>query len=106
MTPCLVVETPRWLISPEQRVVSQFFFLFKLIMSKLTENNQPDLAMSQECENRCIFAMLVVMCVTKQIDGFLSGLDAEGRDFYAQIWDSLCITPVGVLFNRPNFDGK
>ena len=40
-------------------------------MSKLTENKQPDLAMSQECENRCIFAMLVVMCVTKQIDGFL-----------------------------------
>jgi hypothetical protein len=75
-------------------------------MKKLTANKQPDLAMSQECENRCIFAMLVVMCVTKQNDGFLSGLDAEGRDFYAQIWDSLCITPVGVLFNRPNFDGK
>ena len=49
--------------------------------------------MSQECENRCIFAMLVVMCVTKQIDGFLSGLDAEDRDFFAQIWDSHCITP-------------
>lgn len=75
-------------------------------MSKLTENNQQDLAMSQECENRCIFAMLVVMCVTKQIDGFLSGLDAEDRDFFAQIWDSHCITPVGALFNRPNFDGK
>lgn len=75
-------------------------------MSKSKENNQPNLAMSQECENRCIFAMLVVMCVTKQIDGFLSGLDAEDRDFFAQIWDSHCITPVGALFNRPNFDGK
>ena len=75
-------------------------------MENLTVKNQPDLAMSQECENRCIFAMLVVMCVTKQIDGFLSGLDAEDRDFFAQIWDSHCITPVGALFHRPNFNGK
>lgn len=75
-------------------------------MKNLTVNNQPDLAMSQECEERCIFAMLVVMCVTKQIDGFLSGLDSEGRAFYSQIWDAHSITPVGVLFHRPNFDGK
>ena len=76
-------------------------------MSKQKKNDREgQIYEDDQVIDRCIFAMLVVMCVTKQIDGFLSGLDAEGRDFYAQIWDSHCITPVGVLFQRPNFNGK
>lgn len=70
-------------------------------MEKLTE----DLAMSQECENRCIFAMMVVMAVNNQINDFLGKMNPEERELCAQIWDSHCSTPVGVLFVRPNFDG-
>ena len=68
-------------------------------------NKQPDLAMSQECEDRCFFAMMVVMSVTNRIDDFLSKADAESRKLLAQIWDEHCGTPIGVLINRPNFDG-
>ena len=66
--------------------------------------NKQDLAMSQECEDRCFFVMMVAMCFTNKLSGFLKKLDSEERQFLARIWDSHCMTPIGVMLNRPNFD--
>ena len=70
-------------------------------MEKLTE----DLAMSQECENRCIFVMMVAMCFSNELSGFLKKMNSEELQFLARIWDSHCMTPIGAMLNRPNFDG-
>ena len=66
--------------------------------------NKQDLAMSQECEDRCFFVMMVAMCFTNELSGFLKKMNSEERQFLARIWDSHCMTPIGVMLNRPNFD--
>ena len=75
-------------------------------MEKLTESKNERLAeISQECENRCIFVMMVAMCFTNELSGFLKKMNSEELQFLARIWDSHCMTPIGAMLNRPNFDG-
>ena len=75
-------------------------------MKELTESKNERLAeISQECENRCIFVMMVAMCFTNELSGFLKKMNSEELQFLARIWDSHCMTPIGAMLNRPNFDG-
>ena len=40
------------------------------------------------------------------VDDFLKDCDQETREEYGRIWDNQKAVPVGILFNRPNWEGK
>ena len=44
---------------------------------------------------RCTFALLVMMVANQSLE-----------DFLKEVWDNQKAVPVGILFNRPNFEGK
>ena len=56
---------------------------------------------------RCTFALLVMMVANGQsLEDFLKDKSEEDRAYYGKVWDNQKAVPVGILFNRPNFEGK
>ena len=54
---------------------------------------------------RCTFAMLVMIVAGGSVEDFLKTCDQETRNEYGRIWDAQKAVPVGILFNRPNWEG-
>jgi hypothetical protein len=55
---------------------------------------------------RCTFALLVMMVANQSLEDFLKDKSEEDRVYYGKVWDNQKAVPVGILFNRPNFEGK
>ena len=55
---------------------------------------------------RCTFAMLVMIVASGNVNDFLKDCDQETREEYGRIGDNQKAVPVGILFNRPNWEGK
>ena len=56
--------------------------------------------------DRCTFAMLVVIVASGNVEDFLKTCNQEARNDFGRIWDEQKAVPVGILFNRPNWEGK
>ena len=56
-------------------------------------------------EERCVFAMLVMIVSSGSVEEFLQTCDQETRNEYGRIWDAWKAVPVGILYNRPNWEG-
>ena len=69
-------------------------------LSKLVSMSKQE----QEIQERCTFAMLVVAMIGGGLNEFVKDLDEESIKELARIWDKHCHVPVGVMFNRPEFD--
>ena len=54
---------------------------------------------------RCTFALLVMIVAGGNVEDFLKTCDQETRNEYGRIWDAQKAVPVGILFNRPNWEG-
>ena len=50
--------------------------------------------------------MLVMIVASGNVNDFLKDCDQETREDYGRIWDNQKAVPVGILFNRPNWEGK
>ena len=42
----------------------------------------------------------------QSLEDFLKDKSEEDRAYYGKVWDNQKAVPVGILFNRPNFEGK
>lgn len=67
----------------------------------VTEPERQELIME-----RCTFAMLVAIVASGNVADFLKTCDQETRNEYGRIWDAQKAVPVGILFDRPNWEGK
>ena len=70
------------------------------LLSKHTSMSKKE----QEIQERCTFAMLVVAMIGGGLNEFVKDLDEASIKELARIWDKHCHVPVGVMFNRPEFD--
>jgi hypothetical protein len=55
---------------------------------------------------RFTFALLVTMVANQSLDDFLKDKSDEDRAYYGQVLDHQKAVPIGILFNRPNFEKK
>lgn len=55
-------------------------------------------------KERVVFATLVMEHARGTIEQTLKGAPVGVCEELGRIWDSQCNVPVGVLFNRPNFE--
>ena len=70
-----------------------------IFMSKPTNMSHK----SNEIEERMVFAALVAVISNGEKEEFFSHCEPEEITEMGAIWDKYCGTPVGVMFNRPDF---
>ena len=58
---------------------------------------------SNEIEERMVFAALVAVISNGEKEEFFSHCEPEEITEMGAIWDKYCGTPVGAMFNRPDF---
>ena len=63
-----------------------------------------DLAQNDEQKERVMFATLIVHLVSGTMDEVLKNAPVGVCEEFGRIWDTHSSTPVGVLFQRPNFE--